>query len=300
MFLNRDNISLKQYRHLISKSQIIGMISEYERAFLQYYAQQKYSGAGEIVDLGTWLGSSTINIAKGLSENKKVLNKNKRIFAYDLYTWEDSLDYYVANTEYQNMFKQGDDYKWLFLKLTNSYEPFIEIKGNVLNDAWNNKPIEFLFVDAMKNIETTHQILKSFYPFLIPKKSILVYQDFDHYLTPWVHLLIYRFRNYFKHIHDVPYSGGAVFKLMKKLPSDCFNTDITIIDETEAEQAYKYSIKMACDRKKANIAAAHVMYYYCHGNLNKAQTVFAKYIGKYESNNSELDDVRKLIYPNHD
>ena len=141
MFLNRDKITFKQYKHLMPKSKVFGMISEYERAFLHYYAQQKYSGTGEIVDLGTWLGSSTNSIAKGLSDNKKIQNKNKRIFAYDLFVWEESLTPHVANTEYENTFHDGDDYKWLFLKLTNLYEPFIETKGNVLNELWRDKPI---------------------------------------------------------------------------------------------------------------------------------------------------------------
>lgn len=280
MLLNSNNITLKKYRYLVSKSEILGMISEYERAFLQFYTQKQYTGYGEIVDLGTWLGSSTFVLAKGLSENRKVSNKSKRIYAYDLFKWEDSLNHHVANTEYEGIFKQGDDYKMLFLKLTKIYEPLIETKGNILNEVWLNKPIEFLFNDAMKNIEITHQILKTFYPYLMPKKSILVYQDFDHYLTPWVHLLIFRFRNYFKHIHDIPQTGGTIFKLTKELPIEYINTDVTLIDENEAEQAFKYCIKIACDRKKPNIAAAHVMYYYLHGNLIKAQNVFAEYIAK--------------------
>lgn len=300
MLLNRNKITLKKYRYLKSRSEILGMISDYERAFLQFYTLKIYSGAGEIVDLGTWLGSSTFVLAKGLSENQKVSNKNKRIFAYDLFKWENSLNHHVVNTEYENIFEQGDDYKWLFFKMTKQYEPHIETKGNVLNEGWLDKPIEFLFNDAMKNIETTHQILKTFYPYLMPQKLMLVYQDFDHYLTPWVHLLIFRFRKYFKHIHDIPISGGTVFKLMKELPIDYIHTDVTLIDENEAEQAYKYCLKLACDRKNPNIAAAHVMYYFYHNKFEKAKSIFSEYSKKFNVFNSDLKDVKKLLYPNHD
>ncbi len=107
MFLNRDKITFKQYKHLMPKSKVFGMISEYERAFLHYYAQQKYSGAGEIVDLGTWLGSITNSIAKGLSENKKIQNKNKRIFAYDLFLSDEYLTPYVMCYFYHNKIEKA-------------------------------------------------------------------------------------------------------------------------------------------------------------------------------------------------
>ena len=45
---------------------ILGMTSMEEQLFLEDYAQNEYSGKGEIVELGCWLGSSTISLARGL------------------------------------------------------------------------------------------------------------------------------------------------------------------------------------------------------------------------------------------
>jgi len=296
MGMDSNIIQTEDYQDLITEPQVIGLISRHERAFLHYYARDIYSAEGEMVDLGTWLGASTFYLAKGLHENKNVTDKFKRIHAYDLFSWEESLSKDVVNTPYENKFKKGDDYKWLFLDNTKLYEPEITPYGNVLNHAWNGRPVEFLFVDAMKNVETTHAILRSFYSFLIPGKSFLVYQDFDHYLTPWVHLLIYRFRDYFTHIHDIPYSGGTVFKMKAKLPPQFIQTDIRSINEHEAEQAYAYCLNIACEEKKANIAAAHVMYYYYFGKKEHAMQVFNDYLKKGYSMNSDLKDVKNLLY----
>lgn len=300
MFLKKNKITFKEYRHLISKPEILGMISDNESAFLHYYASTKFTGIGDIVDLGTWLGSSTFSLAKGLAENRMALNKDKRIFAYDLFTWEESLDHHVAGTEYDNMFNYGDDYRWLFLKLTKPYESFIETKGNVFKYKWNGRPIEFLFIDAMKSIETTHLILKTFYPCLIPKRSLLAYQDFDHYLTPWIHLLIYIFRQYFIHVHDIPWSGSTVFKLIKPLPDELIHTDLTFIDEKNADKAFHYCMKLACTEKRSNIAAAHIMYYYYHKQKAHAKQLLKYYFQKGYNPDSDLKFVKQLLADQND
>lgn len=294
------NIQYNNYKKLVNRPEILGMTSEYELAFLQYYTMNKYGGYGEIVDMGCWLGATTLYLAKGLQLNNTVKNKEKRIHAFDLFEWNQYLDGHVKGTIYEDRFKSGDDYKWLFLENTRNFEKNIVVRGNINNEIWDGKPIEFLFIDAMKDILTTHNIIKNYFPFLISNKSLLVYQDFDHYLTPWIHLLIYRFRDYFKHLVDITPFGSTVFKLIRPIPDHRLKIDVTLIDENEADNAFCYCLKIASKGKRANIAAAHVMYYYYHKKIDKAIKLHAKYLDQGLNPNSDLKLVEHLLKNLHD
>src|ERR1700684_1253803 len=48
---------------------IFGMIAQSEIEYLRSYARADYSGSGEIVDLGCWLGATTISLSQGLEKN---------------------------------------------------------------------------------------------------------------------------------------------------------------------------------------------------------------------------------------
>ncbi len=69
------------------KDTIEGLTTKWEQGYLQWYCQNKYSGRGEIVDLGCYLGASTISEAKGLDKNPQVELKDGRIHAYDIFVF---------------------------------------------------------------------------------------------------------------------------------------------------------------------------------------------------------------------
>jgi hypothetical protein len=73
---------------LVVESNEMSMLSLYERSYLQTYAENTYSGRGEVVDLGCWLGSSTIPLAVGLQHNSAIAAKENRIHAYDIFIWQ--------------------------------------------------------------------------------------------------------------------------------------------------------------------------------------------------------------------
>src|SRR5687768_2048575 len=46
-----------------------GMINTSERAYLYWYGKHIFSGKGDIVDLGCWLGCTSISLGMGLERN---------------------------------------------------------------------------------------------------------------------------------------------------------------------------------------------------------------------------------------
>ena len=169
----------------LSTSLLLGMTAAPEQVFLQDYAQNEYSGKGEIIDLGCWLGSATISVAKGLEKNLKVTVKDKRIHAYDIFIWEPSyMDNCVKGTSLEGRYKQGDSFLDEFVRRISPWSHSISVyPGDVVQIGWNQRPIEYLFVDAMKSWELTKSIFLNFYPHLIPMTSLVHYNDFAHF-TP--------------------------------------------------------------------------------------------------------------------
>ncbi len=62
------------------------MLTLDERVMLSWLAEEAYQGHGEIVELGVFIGSSTISLASGLERNKTVRSNSKRIPAFDIFT----------------------------------------------------------------------------------------------------------------------------------------------------------------------------------------------------------------------
>jgi len=285
-----------------SYSRLLGMTSDQEQIFLQDYGQTIYSGQGEIIDLGCWLGSATISLAKGLEKNRRVALKYKRIHAYDLFTWHPYMEQTVKGTSLEGKYQPGDSFLDEFTRRISPWSPSIAVySGDVMEIGWNGGAIEYLFVDAMKSWELTKSIIKNFYFDLIPGVSLVHYNDFAHYATAWIHLLIYKLRPYFKHYCNL--YQAAVFQYVNPIESDtaiwemdrnvgakhsgdnlsdksidfmseCFaQTDppFSIFSTEDVHQAFAYSLQICHDKLRPNIAAAKVMAFIYLGDLDQAK-----------------------------
>ncbi len=71
------------------RNELVGMTSLTEQEYLGKYGEELYQGHGEIVDLGCWLGSTTIPLVDGLLKNPRFSETSRKVFAYDLFIWFD-------------------------------------------------------------------------------------------------------------------------------------------------------------------------------------------------------------------
>jgi hypothetical protein len=175
------------------------------------------------------------------------------------------------------------------------YHDIVEPRRDIMQTGWTGEPIEFLLVDAMKSPEVTKKIIEEFYPCLLPGQSLVFHQDFDHFLTPWVHILIYLHKPYFKHIHDVPGSGGTIFKVIKQIPKAILKADFMNVDQNFADNAFKYCVSIASKSKHNGIAAAHVMYYVYQRKPERAFKLWTDYLWRGYELSSDFIDVKKLL-----
>jgi predicted O-methyltransferase YrrM len=64
------------------------MLTDLEKQYLHTFAFKKYAGQSAIVDLGCWLGSSTIALASGLRKRRDLQLRSALVHAHDRFIWD--------------------------------------------------------------------------------------------------------------------------------------------------------------------------------------------------------------------
>lgn len=279
-------------------SDLLGMTSSTEQAYLGRYGENSYTGVGDVVDLGCWLGSTTIPLTRGLLRNPTFAGSGKKVYAYDLFVWFDWMNSSVAGTDLYGKYGEGDSFVDEFEKRTAAFADSIEIcAGDLKSIGWQGGGIEFLLIDAMKNFELAGSIVKDFYPHLTEGNSLVFHQDFAHYFTPWIHLIQWRFRDYFEFVEEVPSSTSVVFKCTRSIPqSDCEQELLfTTFTQTDVDAAFDYSMGLVYAEKLSNVAAAKVMWYMHQSEHVKARSVFDELISRGIEIENDMFIVQKLL-----
>ncbi len=284
----------------------LGMTVKNEQTFCRHYTRDRYTGAGEIVDLGCWMGATTIAFSKGLRKNLKLAPgaNQKRIHSYDLFQWHRTMDVNVAGTPLEGKYKEGESFLAEFQSRTKPYEEHFTIHpGDVSKHPWSGGPIELLFVDAMKAPDTARVIVRDFYPHLIPGVSLVAHQDFAHFYTGWIHLIQYRLREYFDFDSEVKRSCTVLFKLKKAIPAPLLDQDWALenADLAELSAAFDYSASLVSADKQEQIAAARAMSHVHRGEPELAAQVAKDFMWKnvgsylFRDQRPDLVDVRAAL-----
>ncbi|MBW4473283.1 MAG: glycosyltransferase family 4 protein [Stenomitos rutilans HA7619-LM2] len=264
----------------------LSMLSSEERFYLQSYAKNEYTGSGEIVDLGCWLGSSTIPLAIGLASNLKVEAREERIHAYDIFIWRPSyMDQHLLGTASEGKYKEGDSFVEEFVERIHPWSHSIQVYPGDLNRiGWDQRPIEFLFIDAMKSWDLATSIHKSFFPSLVPGLSLVVHQDFAHFYCVWIHLIMYRLRDYLVPLEEHPFLySSKIFRYVKAIPEALLQPySLASFSEAEAEAAFAYSLALTPKKLKPNVAAVKVMYFIQMGDVERAKAELSQARTKYD------------------
>ncbi len=206
------------------------MLNNEEKQFLYWYAKTQYSGTGEMVDLGAFLGASAAALGAGLRENATVDVKSRRIHSYDFFSYIDSFYGPLIPGEHLN---DGDDTLPVFWKHLGDLSPLVTaVKGDITAASWSI-PIELLFVDFTQNWQHHEDVVRIFYPHL-QSGAVLVHQDYNYVLCYWLHIWMEYYWENFElislHIKD----SSAAWRLIRPLPSTAYDTPLqTILDTDE-------------------------------------------------------------------
>jgi hypothetical protein len=243
------------------KADIPGMVSSDEMAFFSESAARYVGREGAIVDLGCWLGSTSIALAQGiLSHGPNANYQKEKVLGFDRFIWEAWMPAHIPSCLYES----GDTFLPEARRVVRDHGGGrVElIQTDLALYEWRDGPIKILLVDAMKNEDLTRQIARTFYPSLIPG-GLLIHQDFNHYYTGWIHMLQYRLRQYFRLDRSVTRSGTVAFEVLAPLPREAIDraTDFATSGGDEIAATFRHSLDLVGPGDCVNVAAAHVMYY---------------------------------------
>lgn len=239
---------------------MLSMMTEEEQEYLYQFAKNQYVGEGAIVDLGCWLGASTISLVKGLREHDRAELRNTKIHSFDLFRWDASMDMFLNDTSLQ--FAPGESFLNAYLDRIAPWKDQVQVyEGDLQDFPWTGGAIEFLFIDAMKSWELANSIARQYFGSLIPGRSIVYHQDYSYHGTHWIHLSMYRLSEYFEPIYDVPNGWGYVFRLKKAIPESVLAQTLTIksFSIAEIDAAFEQAYQQVSLEKKSQIVGAKLL-----------------------------------------
>ena len=165
----------------------------FEESQLYHWLGKNSVGCGATVDLGAFAGGSAARLLSGLA----LSGLPHHLHAYDRFTAD-------AKARAKHLSPGGvaltDDENILPLA-TRLLQPwagrFTLHSGNILAQQWPGEPIEILAIDAGKTTALTDHIAQSFFPALVPGKSIVIHQDFLHAKQPWLCVQMLKLASHF-------------------------------------------------------------------------------------------------------
>lgn len=194
-----------------------------ELRLLNYLAQDVYSGAGAIVDAGSFLGGSTVALAEGLRRNRCWKEAGgKPIHSYDRFEVED----WTRGVFFPDTVAAGTSFREQFERNIAPYAHLIEVHaGDVVQQEWiggpggtTGGPIEILFIDIAKHWTVCDWVTWQFFPHLIPGRSFVVQQDYlYHHWVGWLHVTMELYGEYFEYVCDTEVNS-VVFLNTKAIP----------------------------------------------------------------------------------
>ena len=201
-----------------------------ERKLMTWLASTVYTGAGEIVDAGAFLGGSAGCFAAGLRVNRNVARKDCRIHSYDLFrkgNWLPSkLAEWDARDEGQSTIDIYHD------QLGENDYMSVAYPGDITERTWDGRKIEILMLDCSKTKALNDHCLRMFLPHLIPGESYLVHQDYAiNSGLYWLHSTMYLLREYFEHLATVEFGGTTLFRCVKEITPETVEAVIAAQDE---------------------------------------------------------------------
>jgi hypothetical protein len=277
------------------RAEIPGMVSPAEMDFFRESAARYVGKEGAIVDLGCWLGSTSIALAQGLqSHGPQASNRKESVLGFDRFVWEEWMPAHLPF----GLYHPGESFLPEARRVVRDGggDGVELIQADLTQYEWRGGPIKILLVDAMKNESIASQITASFYPSLATG-GLLIHQDFKHYYTSWIHVIQYRLRRYFRLDGIVPGSGTVAFEVIAPIPGEAAAraTDLVTIPDDEADASFRHSLDLVGPDDCVNVAAAHVMQYVHLGRKVRALETLETYRSLAPSDKSEFPKVMSYL-----
>ena len=212
------------------------MLQPEETQYLYWLGASAWTGSGLVLEIGPWLGGSTVCLAAGMHASGRP--SEGRLHAVDNFLWR---EFMTARATLP--IQLGESFEPYFLKNLQTYHDIVVshaatlpdeiIEGDheatakrsaneagvpPLNVAPGEGPIEILFIDGAKSWRGMSHLLRIVRERVVPGNTLLVCQDYKYWGTYWVPMMMARLRDYVEPVHNVLGATTVAFRLAREIP----------------------------------------------------------------------------------
>lgn len=176
-----------------------------EESLFYHWLGRRVQGDGAVVDLGAYAGGSAARLLSGLALSGRPFH----VHSYDRFR---SSRAFWAKFMPDEPLPEADDADLLPVAQRNlaPWAGHVTLHvGDIGEKRWTGGPIEILSVDAAKGADMADHIAESFFPALVPGRSILVQQDYLMAVQPWLCAQMVGLRDCFLPLAHLPKVGMA-------------------------------------------------------------------------------------------
>lgn len=230
------------------------MLSREERDYLHWLGRTQWRDEGHVVEIGPWLGGSTVCLADGMRATHP--KPRHRLHVFDNFVWR---DFMAAHAPLG--LQPGESFEPQFRQNVSKYSDFVVSHAMALPDEvipgdkaaaerrssehehvpplhWDRaQPVEILFVDGAKAWRGMRHLMLEVGGNLLPNRSLLVAQDFKHWGAYWVPLMVARLRDRLELAHDTLRGSTVSFRLTRALDRRVIETMEDDVARTPTESA---------------------------------------------------------------
>lgn len=213
------------------------MLSAEERRYLHWLARAAWSDVGHVVEIGPWLGGSTVCLAAGMAARSTAPR-------HRLHTFDDCVWRAFMSERAPLSLAPGESFEAELRRNLAEHAERVQVHVAQLPDEaipgdadaeerreagrgasppflWERgEPIEILFIDGAKSWRAMRHLLASVHRDLVPGASLLVCQDYKYWGCYWVPMLLERLSGSLELVHDVLGGDTVAFRVRDRLPGD--------------------------------------------------------------------------------
>jgi hypothetical protein len=196
-----------------------------ELRLLYSLGRDYFRNEGYIVDAGCFLGGSTQALAHGVRANPAWVRHPREavIYSYDLFIVEPwTIGIYFPDTT-----PLGTSFETIYRSNIEAVAEIVSVNaGNVMQAGLPPGDIEVMFIDLAKHWTVNDYLVRTFFPKLVPGRSIVIQQDYlFHSWNGWLPVTMEYFADYFDVIDHTQINSVAFF-YKKKIPAEMLQSNL--------------------------------------------------------------------------
>lgn len=217
------------------------MLQPEETQYLYWLGASVWMSGGIVLEIGPWLGGSTICLAAGMHASGRP--SEGRLHAVDNFLWREFMATRAALP-----LQPGESFEPYFLKNLQIYQDIVvshaatlpdetiegdneatakrsanEASVGTLSVAPGEGAIEILFIDGAKSWRGMSHLLRIVRERIVPGKTLLVCQDYKYWGTYWVPMMMSRLKEYVEPVHNVLGATTVAFRLKSEIPASALD-----------------------------------------------------------------------------